>query len=69
MAQPTFIEVQKALSGADYPSSRDELVQHAKAKKADDGVVDALQRLPRRQYGGPDEVSRDIAQATGESQG
>lgn len=67
MAQPTFIEVQKALSGADYPSSRDELVQHAKDKNADEGVVDALQRLPKQQYGGPDEVSSDIADVTGES--
>ncbi|QBI53517.1 DUF2795 domain-containing protein [Streptomonospora litoralis] len=69
MAQPTFIEVQKALAGADYPSSRDELVQHAKTRQADQGVVDALQHLPRQQYGGPDEVSRDIAEATGESEG
>ncbi|GAB3465397.1 DUF2795 domain-containing protein [Streptomonospora sediminis] len=69
MAQPTFIEVQKALAGAEYPSSRDELVQHAKTKQADRGVVDALQNLPRQQYGGPDEVSRDISEVTGESAG
>ncbi|GAA1750545.1 MULTISPECIES: DUF2795 domain-containing protein [Streptomonospora] len=67
MAEPTFIEVQKALSGADYPSTRDGLVEHAKAHDADEGVIDALKRLPRQRYGGPNEVSRDIADVTGES--
>ncbi|MDA0564129.1 DUF2795 domain-containing protein [Streptomonospora sp. S1-112] len=69
MAQPTFIEVQKALSGVGYPSSRDDLVQHARQNKAGDEVVDALRNLPKQNYGGPDEVSRDIADVSGESSG
>lgn len=54
------IQVQKFLSGVDYPAGRDELVEHARGQGADENVVETLQRLPDRQYDGPNAVSKEI---------
>ncbi|RCV48347.1 DUF2795 domain-containing protein [Marinitenerispora sediminis] len=69
MAQATFIKVQKALSGMKYPVSRDELADYAKKQKADDETIDAIKKIPDQRYGGPDEVSKAVAKAAGESGG
>jgi hypothetical protein len=42
MAQAEFIEVQKYLSGVNYPAAKDELVDHAKKQGASKDVIDAL---------------------------
>ena len=61
MAQAEFIKVQKFLGGISYPASRDQLIDHARGKKADKDVLDALQELPDREYEGPNEVSQAVA--------
>ena len=61
MAQAEFIKVQKFLGGISYPASRDQLIDHARGKKADKDVLDALQELPHREYEGPNEVSQAVA--------
>ncbi|MFL6073626.1 MAG: DUF2795 domain-containing protein [Mycobacteriales bacterium] len=61
MAQASFIEVQKCLSGVDYPASRDDLVKHAKGQGADDKLLDILRRIPDRRYDGPNAVSSEVA--------
>jgi hypothetical protein len=61
---PSFVEVQKHLSGIDYPASRDELIEHARKKGADDGILQALRRLPDREYDGPNAVSKEIAKVS-----
>jgi hypothetical protein len=61
MAQAQFIEVQKALGGISYPATRDQLVDHAKGKKASKDILDALQNIPDREYDGPNEVSKAVA--------
>jgi hypothetical protein len=61
MAQASFIEVQKCLSGMDYPASRDDLVEHAKGNGADDHLVDLLRQIPDREYDGPNAVSQEVA--------
>lgn len=60
MAQPEFIKVQKFLGGVSYPASKDQLVEHARGKNADEDVLEALSGLPDRSYDGPDEVSQAV---------
>jgi hypothetical protein len=51
-------EVQKALKGADYPASRDQLVQKAKTNGAGDDIVEALRGVGEDSFGGPNEVMK-----------
>ena len=53
-------EVQKALKGASYPASSDDLAERARANDADAALVDALRGLDRGRIGGPDEVMHDL---------
>jgi hypothetical protein len=61
MAQAEFIKVQKFLGGVNYPATKDQLIEHARGKQADDDVIDALQKLPEREYDGPNAVSAAVA--------
>jgi hypothetical protein len=61
MAQAEFIKVQKFLSGVHYPATKQQLMDHAREKKADKDALDALQQIPDQQYGGPNEVSKAVA--------
>lgn len=54
------IDVQKALKGADYPASRDDLVALARGNEAGDDVVQALQEAGQDSYDGPDDVQRAL---------
>lgn len=58
MSKPNPIQMQKFLSGIDYPAGRDELVEHARKQGADDAVLEGLSRLPDRQFDGPNAVSQ-----------
>jgi hypothetical protein len=62
--QPSFIEVQKALSGMNYPASRDQLIQHAKSSGAGESIIQALGKIPDREYEGPSGVSKEVANAS-----
>ncbi|MHA6794346.1 DUF2795 domain-containing protein [Pseudonocardia bannensis] len=55
------IQLQKFLRGMDYPARRDELVRHAEQQGADQQVLDALRRIPDREYDGPNAVSAAVA--------
>ncbi|GAA4921851.1 DUF2795 domain-containing protein [Nonomuraea thailandensis] len=57
---PNPIDLQKHLSGVDYPASRDDLVQAARDHDAGDDIVQALQNMPDRQYDGPNAVSEAV---------
>ncbi|MEU8804543.1 DUF2795 domain-containing protein [Spirillospora sp. NPDC048819] len=57
---PSFIEVQKSLAGMDYPASKDDLIQHAQEHGAEEGILQALQAMPDREYDGPSGVSKEI---------
>jgi hypothetical protein len=46
MAHANPIQVQKFLSGMNYPANKDDIVKHAKSRGADDNIMDTLQRLP-----------------------
>lgn len=58
---PDFIEVQKYLSGVDYPASRDDLIKAARDNGAGDAVVSLLEGIADREYDGPTGVSEAVA--------
>jgi hypothetical protein len=57
---PSPIDIQKALSGMDYPASKDQIVQHAEQNGADQEVVEALKKIDDREYEGPSGVSSAV---------
>ena len=60
MSKPNPIELQKYLSGVDYPAKRDDLVRAAEKNGADSDTLDIVRRLPDRTYEGPSGVSKEI---------
>jgi hypothetical protein len=58
MAGFQVTDVQKALKGADYPMSGDELAELAKSNGADDDLVEALRGL--REVDGPNGVMKEL---------
>jgi trehalose-6-phosphatase len=54
------IDIQKALSGMDYPASKEEIVAHAEQQGADDEVLEALRKIEDREYEGPSGVSSAV---------
>ena len=57
---PNPIDVQKALSGVNYPAGKNDLVEHAKSNGADNVIVENLQKLPDKEYSGPDQVQKEV---------
>ncbi|WP_338890193.1 DUF2795 domain-containing protein [Rhodococcus sovatensis] len=51
------IELQKHLSGAEYPASKDQLVELAERNGADDDTLSALRKMNGDNFDGPDDVS------------
>ncbi|MEE1931097.1 DUF2795 domain-containing protein [Streptomyces sp. TRM 70351] len=60
MAETNPIELQKALKGAEYPSSKDDLVKRAKDNGAGKGLVDQLAGLKENSFDGPDKVQKAV---------
>jgi hypothetical protein len=54
------IDIQKALSGMDYPATKDQIVQHAQQQGGDEEVIEALKKIPDREYEGPSGVSSAV---------
>ncbi|WP_459546615.1 DUF2795 domain-containing protein [Nocardia sp. X0981] len=61
MSQISPIQVQKYLSGIDYPCDRDGLVATARHNGAGAEVIHALEDLPDRTFDGPNAVSQAIS--------
>jgi Protein of unknown function (DUF2795) len=57
---PSPIDIQKALSGMDYPASKDQIVQHAEKNGGDEEVLEALRKIDDREYEGPSGVSSAV---------
>jgi hypothetical protein len=53
-------EVQKCLSGFDYPGSADDLAQHAQQNGADDELVQTLRGLGKDSFDGPNAVMKAL---------
>lgn len=56
MAEVSPIDIQRHLDGIDYPATREEIVEQARASGADETVMAKLETIPDRRYDGPDEV-------------
>jgi hypothetical protein len=54
------VQVQKFLGGIDYPATKDQILETARRRGADDNVMQALQQLPKREYNGPNAVSEEL---------
>ena len=54
------IDLQKALSGIDYPAGKDDIVQHAERNGGSKEVVEALRKIEDREYEGPSGVSSAV---------
>jgi hypothetical protein len=50
------IEVQKHLSGVDYPASKDEVIATAESNDAPQEIIEALQQTGAARFEGPDDV-------------
>lgn len=58
------IQLQKFLSGVDYPAKKQDLVDQAKSNGADENTLKTLDQLPD----GPFETPADVSQAVGDSE-
>ena len=54
------IDIQKALSGMDYPASKQQIVEHAEKNGGGKDVLDALEKIDDREYEGPSGVSSAV---------
>jgi hypothetical protein len=54
------IALQKALHGADYPATKQQLIELAKKNGADQDVIDALNKLRDSEINGPNEVQKEV---------
>ncbi|MFH8344126.1 DUF2795 domain-containing protein [Streptomyces sp. NPDC018045] len=60
MSDTNPIELQKALKGAHYPASKDDLVSCAEGNHADRGTMDKISHLPGKSYENPAEVEKAV---------
>ena len=56
------IQMQKFLRGADYPSTKDNLVRYAQEHGADERAINALRGMQRNNFQTPADVSKAIGQ-------
>lgn len=61
MAKVNPIQMQKFLSGVDYPAGREDLLAAARSNGATDDVLDVLGDLPDRTFDGPNAVSAEVS--------
>ncbi|MFJ4220172.1 DUF2795 domain-containing protein [Curtobacterium luteum] len=64
MANPNPIEIQKYLSGIDYPASKDDIVATAEREGATGDALEALKNIPDGEYDAPTAVSSAISDAS-----
>ena len=55
------IQLQKYLSGIDYPARKQDLVERAQQQGADDNVLQTLKSLGRDEFNSPNDVSEALA--------
>jgi hypothetical protein len=51
------IQLQKFLSGVDYPAKKAEIIAHAREHGADKRVLDTLKSLPGNDFNSPNDIS------------
>lgn len=58
--QPSPAQVQRALGGIDYPTSREKMIRAARQHGANREIVELVGRLPQRSYDSSTAVSREV---------
>jgi hypothetical protein len=58
---PEPIEVQKYLSGMNYPATKEQIVNNAKTQGAPEEVMESLEQIPEQEYDGPNKVSQAVS--------
>ncbi|WJY00758.1 DUF2795 domain-containing protein [Curtobacterium sp. SP.BCp] len=64
MANPNPIEIQKYLSGIEYPASKDDIVATAEREGASGDALEALKNIPDGDYDAPTAVSSAVTEAS-----
>jgi hypothetical protein len=64
MATVNPIEVQKHLSGINYPTDKQTVVETSRKQGADDEVVSTLERMPGQTFNSPNDVSEAIGKVS-----
>ncbi len=54
------IQLQKYLSGIDYPARKQDLIERAEQQGADDNVLETLKSLRRDEFNSPNDVSEAL---------
>lgn len=60
MAAINPVQLQKYLSGVDYPASKSDLIQAAQREGADQNAIAVLHKLPEQRYNSPNDVSEAV---------
>ena len=60
MARVNPIQAQRFLGGLDYPARKQQVVDHARGRDADEEIVSALEQIADREYDGPNAVSEEL---------
>ncbi|MFK8849928.1 DUF2795 domain-containing protein [Streptomyces sp. Ac-502] len=60
MSDTNPIELQKALKGAHYPASKDDLVSCAESNHAGSQMKDKISHIPSKSYENPAEVEKAV---------
>ena len=55
------IQLQKYLSGVDYPAKKQDLLRRAEEQGADNSVLETLKSLKRDDFNSPNDVSEALA--------
>ncbi len=55
------IQLQKNLSGIDYPAKKQDLIRRAEEQGADNNVLATLKSLKREDFNSPNDVSEALA--------
>jgi len=58
------IELQKHLSGLDYPASKDAIVKKAEESGADSDALDALKKIADKEYDAPTAINAAVSDAS-----
>lgn len=56
----TPFRIQKYLAGLRYPAAKAEVLERARQRGADEGILAVLERLPERAWDSPVALSRDV---------
>jgi hypothetical protein len=54
--------VQKYLSGVEYPAAKQDLIEAARSNDAPDEVMQTIRQLPDEEYGGPQDVMKNYGE-------